>query len=123
MIASKYKNALRLLFVFFILSLGYSSNSQILVDGIKLDSVYTGEYLVCYPLYVKKEYFFRIEAEEKKSKKGPFITFENGQRKPFKTQVEALNFLFNNGWEMITYSESRDSSFRYEKFWFRRRKQ
>ncbi|MEZ5043645.1 MAG: hypothetical protein R2828_27355 [Saprospiraceae bacterium] len=94
--------------------------AQLYVDGIRLDSIYQGKYLSGEPFFIKREIYFKIETDKKGDAKKQFITDQNGERTSFETHVAIINFFDKNGWEMFSYSDSRDTSLSYKKLWFRR---
>ena len=83
----------------------FAANAQLFVEGVPIDSIHHGEYLIIETIEIGS-IDFKVELE-KEIKKSGFITSANdyltdkkGKNKHFDTLTGGLNFFFENGWEL-----------------------
>ena len=82
-----------------------TAQGQVYVQGTPLDSVHSGHYLLVeIGLEIGDNYFVEVEADKELNKKGlnafDWVSSPNGKRKPFETQTAAINYFFEQGWEI-----------------------
>lgn len=99
-----------LFFVFAACSL--SVYAQVFVDGIQVDQSNAGAYLEVIALHKEDEtYHFVADYGQKRQPgltKGDFLTDSQNRRYEFRSPVDGLNFLFENGWEVSTVYVYKD---------------
>ena len=84
---------------------GLFAFAQLYVEGIRLDASNTSQYLEATPLRrTDGSYYFKIDYGQKAKadiKPGECLTDEKARRYEFRSTVDGLNFLYENGWEVI----------------------
>ena len=92
-----------LLFLSF-LAQGLFVSAQLYVEGTLLNSTNTSAYLEATPLRrTDGSYHFQIDYGQKanrSAKPGECLTDDKGRRYEFRSAVDGLNFLYENGWEV-----------------------
>ena len=92
-----------LLFTLFVLQT-FLASAQLFVDGKRLDSTNSSAYLEVIPMHKEDgPYYFAVDYGQKPvpgAKRGDFMTDEGGRRYEFRSVVDGLNFLYENGWEV-----------------------
>ncbi|MFN4254364.1 MAG: hypothetical protein ACK4Q5_05105 [Saprospiraceae bacterium] len=94
------------LFVLLCLVLGtFAAKAQIFVEGLPLDSVHRGEYLIVeFSSEVNRKCFVLIESDQRIDRepfsRGDWMTDASGKRKWFETRTAALNFIVEQGWDV-----------------------
>ncbi len=92
--------------IFLVLFLAQSlwAAAQLYVEGTLLSSVNTSAYLEATPLRrTDGSYHFQIDYGQKANrdvKPGECLTDDKGRRYEFRSTVDGLNFLYENGWEV-----------------------
>lgn len=86
-----------------------SAFSQLYVEGTMLTSANTSAYLEATPLRrADGTYHFKIDYGQKPArdaKPGECLTDDKARRYEFRSTVDGLNFLYENGWEVaIVYN-------------------
>jgi hypothetical protein len=83
---------------------GLAARAQVYVDGVRLDASNASAYVEAVALRKEDEgYHFILDYGQKvetKRTKGDFLTDAEGRRYEFRSAVDGLNFLFENGWEV-----------------------
>lgn len=79
--------------------------AQLYVDGVKLDLTNSGAYLEAIIVRRSDRYYVNIDYGQK-AKRDDFneecLTDANNRRYEFKSNVDALNYMFENGWDVQT---------------------
>lgn len=79
-------------------------SAQLYVEGTLLTSANTSAYLEATPLRrTDGTYHFQIDYGQKANKNvkpGECLTDDKGRRYEFRSAVDGLNFLYENGWEV-----------------------
>ncbi|MCC6460610.1 MAG: hypothetical protein IT260_09090 [Saprospiraceae bacterium] len=80
------------------------ASAQLYVEGTRLDASNTSNYLEATPLRrADGTYHFQIDFGQKanrNTKPGECLTDDKGRRFEFRSTVDGLNFLYENGWEV-----------------------
>lgn len=88
------------------------AGAQLFVEGTALNSTNTSAYLEATPLRrTDGTYHFQIDYGQKAQagvKPGPCLTDEKGRRYEFRSTVDGLNFLYENGWEVTVVYNVED---------------
>lgn len=78
--------------------------AQLYVDGKQLDASNSSNYLEVIPMHKEDgPYYLAIDYGQKPvpgAKRGDFLTDQGGRRFEFRSVVDGLNFLYENGWEV-----------------------
>ncbi len=86
--------------------------AQLYVEGNRLDVSNTSAYLEATPLRrTDGSYHFQIDYGQKPKrdiKPGECLTDEKARRFEFRSTVDGLNFLYENGWEVVTVYNVED---------------
>lgn len=101
-IPSNMKKAILLLMG---IAISLSVSAQIYVDGILLGPTNSSAYLEVVALRKEADgrYHFVADygqAQDADLTKGDFLTDEKNSRYEFRSQIDGLNFLYENGWEV-----------------------
>lgn len=99
---SNMKKAILLLLF---LPLSFALSAQIFVDGIRLDASNSSAYLEVVALRKEADGRYHFVADYGQTQdadltKGDFLTDEKNSRYEFRSQIDGLNFLYENGWEV-----------------------
>jgi hypothetical protein len=101
----------------FILSLllanGLFAFAQVYVKGIQLTAANTGNYFEVDPSFLTNgRCIFQADYGQSEPKED-YLTDSNGKRVDFRSLVDGLNFLYDNGWEVaqITVQQERGRRF------------
>jgi hypothetical protein len=89
----------------FLLPLCFALSAQIYVDGIRLDLSNSSAYMEVVALRKEKDGRYHFVADYGQTQdadltKGDFLTDEKNNRYEFRSMVDGLNFLYENGWEV-----------------------
>lgn len=81
------------------------AEAQIYVEGLPLDSVHRGEYLIVeFSSEVNRKCFVLVESDQRIDSepfsRGDWMTETSGKRKWFETRTAALNFVVEQGWDV-----------------------
>lgn len=87
------------------IAISLSVSAQIYVDGILLGPTNSSAYLEVVALRKEADgrYHFVADygqAQDADLTKGDFLTDEKNSRYEFRSQIDGLNFLYENGWEV-----------------------
>lgn len=86
--------------------------AQLYVEGTRLDPSNTSAYIEATPLRrTDGSYHFQIDYGQKSKrdiKPGECLTDEKARRFEFRSTVDGLNFLYENGWEVVTVYNVED---------------
>lgn len=106
------------LFLFLIaLSASAPLFSQIYLDGIPLDSLHEGHYLLIeQSSEITGKCYVMVEADHDPKTQQLFpvwLTNAEGKRRGFKTRTQALNYFYEEGWEVVFVFPSPDDDGRF----------
>ncbi len=91
---------------------GFWAAAQLYVEGVLLTPANTSAYLEAIPLRRSDgTYHFQVDFGQKpdpKAKPGECLTDDKARRYEFRSTVDGLNFLFENGWEVLLTSDVGD---------------
>lgn len=87
-------------------------SAQLYVEGVSLDATNTSAYLEATPLRrTDGTYHFQIDYGQKAKrevKPGECLTDDKSRRFEFRSAVDGLNFLYENGWEVLVVYNVED---------------
>ncbi len=76
------------------------ASAQIFIDGVKLESSNTGQYLELDPLYREDgRCTFRVDYGQSNPRED-FVTDEHGKRFDFRSLIDGLDFFYEQGWQV-----------------------
>lgn len=88
--------------------------AQVYVDGVKLEPANTGQYIEIDPKYKSNgSCVVSVDYGNVSKDNAYFITDEQGRRIEFRSTVDALNFLYAEGWEVSQVTKTENSGRRY----------
>ena len=101
----------KVLFLSLFLAQGLALSAQLYVEGTMLNTTNTSAYLEATPLRRNDgTYHFKIDYGQKTSgtlSRSECLTDDKARRYEFRSTVDGLNFLYENGWEVsVVYDVS-----------------
>lgn len=103
--ADKIQSMKKVIFLLCFLAHSLFASAQLFVEGTLLDASNTSAYLEATPLRrTDGTYHFQIDYGQKAkrtAKPGECLTDDKARRFEFRSTVDGLNFLYENGWEVV----------------------
>jgi hypothetical protein len=89
-------------------------HAQLYADGVKLDASNTGQYMEIDPKYKSNgTCIVAVDYGNAPKKEGFYITDQQARRIEFHSDIDVLNFLYTEGWELTQISRTENSGRRY----------
>lgn len=100
----------KVLFFLVFLTQGILASAQLFVEGTLLNTTNTSAYLEATPLRrTDGTYHFQIDYGQKvKIGAKECLTDDKGRRYEYRSTVDGLNFLYENGWEVVVVYNVED---------------